>query len=384
MASAAPGSSSTRVPVLNFLFEIIVPAGDVEGLNSFFTPDFTVGQSTFALQFSTTSGIYLVGRVVTTTVSITYRLHSTTSPHSSPSWSSPDISSVFKKNGDGWGGHFEEKWMKIKAGIEAHPLNSVFVGVEIVDHPRLHALVKKSGHMQLLNLPVTPARMDACVSVHPKDGTPYILSSSTSKDAKRRVPRYPSRRTPDFKSRAMSDFTIVTSIDGTELFTHRFMLASASEYFESLLAMPCEEATSGRLIIKDISGDVMRDLLLYMYTGSLEIDLGNVTHVLELWRASDQFLADDLLKELLFVISSKNLGFITPTSCCEVLVTLAPFPRAKSLVDDCITFIANNFVEVTALDSWTNLFIPFAGGEGKELSLKLWKRVGEGMKAGKT
>ncbi|KAJ3337314.1 hypothetical protein HDU93_001263 [Gonapodya sp. JEL0774] len=377
MASTPGDSPPSHIPIYNLLFEISAPVDAIEKGDKFYSPSFTSGKSTFTLLLqSSPPGLFLVQKAVTDdAVYLGYELFLTLSPQSSPLWSAPCSPSKFSpQNSYGWGCNFElEKWDEIKAAI--NPQRLIWIGAEIYDHPDLRSLLTISGEQKLLDLPVRPPRLKACMTVYPKSGASYLLSAGSGRPQTDTFSRR-TRRKPDFKKSLLTDFVVCTEIDDVELYVHRFTLASANSFFEGLFSNSCEEMTTGRMVIKDIPGNIMKDVLNYLYTGFLEIDLVNVGHVLAIWKAA----VEDLLDELLFVFRSKNLGFVTCSTCCEVLVTLAPYPKASAVVSDCVSFIADNFAEVTELETWSDLFIPFASAEGKKVAKQLWNKLGESVK----
>jgi len=59
------------------------------------------------------------------------------------------------------------------------------------------------------------------------------------------------------------------STDGEELHAHKCVLASQSEYFESMFAGGFRETTQDVVQINDISGVILKNMIDFMYTGVL-------------------------------------------------------------------------------------------------------------------
>lgn len=59
------------------------------------------------------------------------------------------------------------------------------------------------------------------------------------------------------------------SADGKEIHAHKCVLASQSGYFESMFIGGFKETTQDVIQINDISGDVLKVVIDFMYTGEL-------------------------------------------------------------------------------------------------------------------
>jgi len=64
------------------------------------------------------------------------------------------------------------------------------------------------------------------------------------------------------------DVTLKSS-DGKEIHAHKCVLASQSEYFESMFIGGFKETTQDVILIKDISSDILKNVIDFMYTGEL-------------------------------------------------------------------------------------------------------------------
>jgi speckle-type POZ protein len=65
-------------------------------------------------------------------------------------------------------------------------------------------------------------------------------------------------------SKDFSDVTLVSS-DGKEIPVHRCILAARSSVFKTMV-----EKKSGVIVVDDIDGETMREMLRFIYTGTVE------------------------------------------------------------------------------------------------------------------
>jgi len=63
---------------------------------------------------------------------------------------------------------------------------------------------------------------------------------------------------------------ILKTSDGNEIYAHKSILASASEYFEKMFGGGFQESTQDVIEIKDISIDVLNCLIDFIYTKELD------------------------------------------------------------------------------------------------------------------
>ena len=74
-------------------------------------------------------------------------------------------------------------------------------------------------------------------------------------------------------------------------------------------AHPTEEAEKGRIIIKDVDADVMKELLKFMYTAQIHPEFLK-KHCEALWRAADKYDVEGVLllcqRQLLKNVTNEN------------------------------------------------------------------------------
>lgn len=106
---------------------------------------------------------------------------------------------------------------------------------------------------------------------------------------------------------------VITSADGDQFGAHRFLLASQSRVFEAMLRSGgMAEASSGTVVLPDVSSAVLEALLSYLY-GGLPSGIPQGL-VLELFTAADRFLLPGLAAEcvllLLGCLTAENVSLV--------------------------------------------------------------------------
>ena len=61
-----------------------------------------------------------------------------------------------------------------------------------------------------------------------------------------------------------------------------------------MFRLPLKESREGRLTVKDVEPSVLKELLRFMYTGSIEND-GSIDNMMALYKAADKYDVKDLL-----------------------------------------------------------------------------------------
>lgn len=93
----------------------------------------------------------------------------------------------------------------------------------------------------------------------------------------------------------MSDVVIVVS--GERLNAHSVILGARSQVFNTMLSSPMKEGLEKEVTIPDVSVDVMKGLLEYLYTGNIEKPLDDDDFSSGLLRAAHRFELKELLQE---------------------------------------------------------------------------------------
>ncbi|KAJ5070342.1 pep-cterm sorting domain-containing protein [Anaeramoeba ignava] len=139
------------------------------------------------------------------------------------------------------------------------------------------------------------------------------------------------------KQPVFSDFLVVTRNKTFEC--HRAILHARSAYFRGLLRSQMKETTEGKVEIRDISSEVMKNILTYIYTGSLEITRDNAIEILI---SSQKLLLD---QRVLDNISQFVVRHVSLQNVAEVLSLSSRF-SFETIHDYCIRFCILNFREL--------------------------------------
>ncbi|KXS19499.1 hypothetical protein M427DRAFT_28947 [Gonapodya prolifera JEL478] len=278
-SSADEAEIPQQIPIHNYLFEIEVLEGSPPPNMS--TKEFSVGQHIFTLMLSgKPRGVYMVPKIITDgAVSLKYRLQVFISPKDPP-LVTHEIYRTFKKDALGWGRELKD-WNTIESKLG--PEKRLYLGLQIFDHPELRELIASRGNQRVLNLPVIPPPLNTFVTMHKKEGMPCSFWGPPTPGKARWYLR--EGQFEDFQGSSATDFVIISS-DGIDLHVNQAVLAANNDFFAGLFKNQCEETSSRRMEAKDFTADVLRDLLSFIYTGVLAVDLENVDHILELWKAS--------------------------------------------------------------------------------------------------
>lgn len=93
-----------------------------------------------------------------------------------------------------------------------------------------------------------------------------------------------------FESEEFCDFTLIASC-GKKLRAHKFILASQSPVFLKMLRSNMKEKEDNEVNITDIDADVLKEMLRYIYTGTIE----NIEKISEeLSMVAEKYQLDDL------------------------------------------------------------------------------------------
>ena len=152
------------------------------------------------------------------------------------------------------------------------------------------------------------------------------------------------------KRSQFSDITLVASPKGddssapVEFFTHKVILAATSPVFAKMLEHQMQESLNNRIEIKDIDSDVLKEMLVYIYTNQVP-------------------KMDEMANDLLYVTDKYQLDHLK--ALCELhltcslqinnashIVQLAFTHNAPQLRKNALKFIAKNAAEVRATEEW--------------------------------
>ncbi|XP_001945780.1 kelch-like protein 3 [Acyrthosiphon pisum] len=129
------------------------------------------------------------------------------------------------------------------------------------------------------------------------------------------------------------------SPDGIEIHAHKCVLASQSEYFESMFIRGFKEATQDVIQINDISSDVLKKVIDFMYTGELvTIEEDNVEEMLN---AADMLQMEDIRNECV----KYYMCMVHDINCLEFKET-ADLRAMTTLSEICLNYALQRFLHI--------------------------------------
>ena len=128
---------------------------------------------------------------------------------------------------------------------------------------------------------------------------------------------------------------------------HRNVLCAASPFFFSALNIDMKENKEGVIRLKETPKNVMEEILVYLYTGYIEVTKENAY---QLFAQADYFLIESLK-----ALSSKVIFQTVDISNCIMAYYFAMKYQWQDLQNEARHFIRANFVEVTGTEDFLNL-----------------------------
>lgn len=148
------------------------------------------------------------------------------------------------------------------------------------------------------------------------------------------------------KHQVPSHVTLVGK-DGSEFRASRNVLSAASPFFSALLDSDMRENKEGIIRLEHITNTVMRDVLEFMHSDSVEITPTNVQDLIE--------AADYLLLTSLKTIAGRFIERTLSTANCISIYYYAEKYQCEELVGDTRWFILLNFAAVSKSQDFLNL-----------------------------
>ncbi|CAL1283644.1 unnamed protein product [Larinioides sclopetarius] len=145
------------------------------------------------------------------------------------------------------------------------------------------------------------------------------------------------------QNRLHADVTL--NVDGEEFQAHRAILAARSPVFAKMFEHDTLEKSDNRIVIEDISGDAMKQLLRYLYTGDTE-ELSTQEFV-SLFVAADKYDLPKLKQNCSTALCSR----VTSDMALNVLV-VANLHGDEDLKNAAIQTVLGNAVDVMKSDEW--------------------------------
>ncbi|KAK6939942.1 BTB/POZ domain [Dillenia turbinata] len=160
-------------------------------------------------------------------------------------------------------------------------------------------------------------------------------------------------------SPCFSDVVLVASHDATDqtdlappvpIHAHKAVLANRSPVFRAMLENQMEEALSGTIKISDVSHDVLRAFVNYLYTAEACLDVKMARDLLEM---AEKYQVEHLKAYCeKLIISKLNPG--NPLNSFLSCV-LASKHKAKNLLDAALSLIVDNMDKFVELEEYEEL-----------------------------
>jgi hypothetical protein len=133
---------------------------------------------------------------------------------------------------------------------------------------------------------------------------------------------------------------IICSSDGQQFHAHRLILCTSCKKFIELIA------SNQQIEIDSINGIILERILKYIYTGEIEICIGefSIDEIRHLLNAADLFE----LFQLKNILTKKCLNHITQTNCFDLL-EIADDKQMNILKNRILTFLCQKFPQVYRL-----------------------------------
>lgn len=150
-----------------------------------------------------------------------------------------------------------------------------------------------------------------------------------------------------FNNGKFADVSLVAFDKEVELKAHKAIICANSPVFTAMFEHATEERREGRVEIGDVTYDVLKEMLRFIYTGEVE-DLER--HAEKLYEAADKYCIDEL-KRLCEKVLIKR---ITIENVCQYLMLFDMF-SSTNMKAKCISYIANNAPDVMMTKGWEEL-----------------------------
>lgn len=134
----------------------------------------------------------------------------------------------------------------------------------------------------------------------------------------------------------LSDITFL--VEGQKVYGHK-LLCLRCPYFNNMFTGEYMESKAPELVIEGIRVETFLQFLEYLYSDSVDIELGAA---MELFEAADRFGMERLKKQCEYVM----YGAISIDTASEILLA-ADLHSAEGLRDRCLRFVVSNFDQVS-------------------------------------
>ncbi len=124
-------------------------------------------------------------------------------------------------------------------------------------------------------------------------------------------------------------------IENKIIYAHRVILVTRSPYFRSMLLGKMSESNKDIITIPKISCKIFNDIMIFIYSGNVDITCENVFELLE---SSELFCLTQLKEQVRIYLTAS----ITTQTVIHILIVSNVF-SIKPLLEKCITHVINNY-----------------------------------------
>lgn len=161
----------------------------------------------------------------------------------------------------------------------------------------------------------------------------FSSSSASSGDEKAATDALASGLVGDFyRQHYPPDVLLVAGTGGRSIRVHRFLLAMRVPYFQSRFSSGLVDARESEMVLDDVSNEVLRALVLWIYTDVCRV---SADCVLELLATANRYSCQSL-RQMCEKIMAQNLDADNATE----IMPYAAFYNAKTLFSACAWYIA--------------------------------------------
>lgn len=141
---------------------------------------------------------------------------------------------------------------------------------------------------------------------------------------------------------------VILNIDGCDIKAHKAVLANRSSVFAAMFDEDMANNTTGVMNINDIKSDVMRQVLLYIYSAEVQ----NMTdeNVFEIYAAADKYD----LKEVKVMCLAFMEDNVSENTVCDIIVFADTYEITK-LKAISRHYFEENSAKVLKTDHWQRL-----------------------------
>ena len=150
------------------------------------------------------------------------------------------------------------------------------------------------------------------------------------------------------KKRMEGQFNDVTiQVGDQNISANRMVLSCFSKYFESMFLSSFKERYQDTVAVKELDGESVSSLIEYIYTGSIDINAGNVMALL----SSADFLQMDDITKFCFDYFETTLSV---ENCLEIFISSVTYNNPRPL-NKTLELISNNFDVISEKDTFKGL-----------------------------